>query len=159
MCYQHVTQTTLSKQWMKHWRQRHESRRWPLLSYWLTAETLHRLRWLSSARIGQYATQPSNNLYSLQQCNNIWSLSLVFCCYQQLYDIFNMSRWVILQMRGHDGVSTPQNGAAAYSQSHVSRICQGGFLLSSLRFLSSWVSVSYGRFSLTAEAFLWPQCL
>jgi len=33
----------------------------------------------------------------------------------------------ILQVRGRDGMSTPQNGAAAYSQSHVSRICQGGF--------------------------------
>ena len=86
------------------------------------------------------------------------SLSLVFCCYQQLYDIFNMSRWVILQMRGHDGVSTPQNGAAAYSQSHISHICQGGFPLPSLWFSSSWVSFSYGRSSLTAEAFLWPHC-
>ena len=36
---------------------------------------------------------------------------LVFCCYQQVYDIFNMScLWVILQVRGRDGVSTPQNG-------------------------------------------------
>jgi len=34
---------------------------------------------------------------------------------------------VILQVRGCDGKSTAQNGAAAYSQSHVSRICQGGF--------------------------------
>jgi len=33
---------------------------------------------------------------------------------------------VILQVRGRDGMSTPQNGAAACSQSHVSCICQGG---------------------------------
>jgi len=26
---------------------------------------------------------------------------------------------VILQVRGRDGMSTPQNGAAAYSQSHI----------------------------------------
>ena len=53
------------------------------------------------------------------------TLSLVFCCYQQVCDIFNMSRlWVILQVRGRDGMSTPQNGATAYSQSHISRICQ-----------------------------------
>jgi len=30
----------------------------------------------------------------------------------------------ILQVRGRDGMSTLQNGASAYSQSHVSRICQ-----------------------------------
>jgi len=35
---------------------------------------------------------------------------------------------------GCDGMSTPQNGVAAYSQSHVSCICQGGFPLPSLRF-------------------------
>jgi len=46
---------------------------------------------------------------------------------------FNMScLGVILQVRGCDGMSTPQNGAAAYLQSHVSRICQGGFPLLSL---------------------------
>jgi len=64
------------------------------------------------------------------------SLSLVYCCYKQVYDIFNTScLGVILQVRGRDGMSTPQNGAAAYSQSHVSRICQGGFPLPSLRFI------------------------
>jgi len=53
---------------------------------------------------------------------------MVFCSYQQVYDIFIMScLWVILQVRGRDGTSTLQNGAAAYSRSHVSRICQGGF--------------------------------
>ena len=47
-------------------------------------------------------------------------ISLVFCSYEQVYDIFNTSRLgVILQVRGHDGMSTPQNGVAAYSQSHV----------------------------------------
>jgi len=33
----------------------------------------------------------------------------------------------IPEVRGRDGMSTLQNDAAAYSQSHVSRICQGGF--------------------------------
>jgi len=33
---------------------------------------------------------------------------------------FNMlCRGVILQLRGHDGMSTPQYGAAAYSVSHI----------------------------------------
>jgi len=41
---------------------------------------------------------------------------------------------MILQVRGRDGMSTPQNGAAAYSVSHT-RICQGGFLLSSVVFV------------------------
>jgi len=78
----------------------------------------------------------------------------VFCCYRQVYDILNMScLGVILQVRGRDGMSTPQNGADTYSQSHISRIFHGGFLLPSLRF-SSWVSFSYGRSSLTAQAFL-----
>ena len=64
-------------------------------------------------------------------------VSLVFCCYQQVCVIFNMScLGVILQVRGRDGMSTPQNGVAAYSQSHVSRICQGGFPLPSLHFPS-----------------------
>ena len=80
--------------------------------------------------------------------------SLVFCCYQQVYHIFNMSCLrVILQVSGHDGMSAPQNGAAAFSQSHVSHICQGGFQLPSLQFSSSRMSF-YGRSSLTAEAFL-----
>jgi len=58
---------------------------------------------------------------------------LVFYCYQEVYDIFNMScLGVILQVRGCDGMSTLQNGVAAYSQSHTSRICQGGFLLPSM---------------------------
>jgi len=69
----------------------------------------------------------------------VTSLSVVFCCYQQVYDIFNMSsRGDTVQVRGRDGMSTPQNGVTAYSQSHVlSHICQGGFLLRSLRFSSS----------------------
>jgi len=70
-------------------------------------------------------------------------VSLVFCCYQQVYDIFNMSCLrVILQVRGHDGMSTPQNGAAAYSQSRVSRICHGGFPFSSL--CKKWGMVEVG---------------
>jgi len=48
------------------------------------------------------------------------TLSLVFCCYEQVYDIYNMScLGVILQVRGRDGISTPQNGVAAYSQYHI----------------------------------------
>ena len=43
-----------------------------------------------------------------------------------------------------------------HTQSHVSRICQRGFPLPSPRFSSSWVSFSYGKSFLTAEAFLWP---
>jgi len=66
------------------------------------------------------------------------SLSSLLLLYQQVYDIFNMLRLgVILRMRGRDRMSTSQNGAAAYSQSHVSHICQGGFPLPSLRFSSS----------------------
>jgi len=58
------------------------------------------------------------------------NLSLVFCWYQLVYDIFETSYLrVILQVRGRDGMSTPQNSAAAYSQSHVSHICQSGFPL------------------------------
>jgi len=56
-------------------------------------------------------------------------------------------------------VFSQQPAMDAYSQSHVSRICQRGFLLPSLQFSSSWVSFSYGRSSPTAEAFLWPHCL
>jgi len=49
---------------------------------------------------------------------------------------FNMScLGLILQVRGHDGMSTPQNGVAAYSQSHISHICQGGFPLLSCGFI------------------------
>ena len=41
---------------------------------------------------------------------------LVFCCYQQVYDLFNMScLWVILQLRGRDGMSTPRNGGCILS--------------------------------------------
>jgi len=61
------------------------------------------------------------------------SLSIVVCCYQQIYDIFNMScKGVILQVRGHDRMFIPQDGAAAYSHSYVSRFSQGGFPLPSL---------------------------
>ena len=46
------------------------------------------------------------------------NLSLVFCGYQQVYYIFSTScLGTMLQVRGHDGMSTPQNGAAAYSES------------------------------------------
>jgi len=39
--------------------------------------------------------------------------SLVFWCYQQVYNILNMSCLVvILQVRGRDGMYTSQNGAA-----------------------------------------------
>jgi len=63
--------------------------------------------------------------------------SLVICCYWQVY-FFNMScLGVILQVRGRDGMSTPQNGLDAYSQSHISHICQGSFPKASLWFSSS----------------------
>jgi len=79
-------------------------------------------------------------------------VSLVFRCYQQVYDIFNMScLGVILQVRGCDGMSTPQNGAAAHLQSHVSCICQGGFPLPFLQFSSSRVSFCCCRSSLKAK--------
>jgi len=44
---------------------------------------------------------------------------------------------VILQARGSDDMFTPHTDAAAYSQSHISRIHKGGFPLSSLQFSSS----------------------
>jgi len=54
-------------------------------------------------------------------------LSPVFCCYQLVYDISNMSRLEVilrvrglLRVRGRDGTSTQQNGVAVYSQSHIS---------------------------------------
>jgi len=44
---------------------------------------------------------------------------------------------MLLHVRGRDGMATPQNGAATLrTQSYVSHICQGGFLLSSLPFPS-----------------------
>jgi len=53
-------------------------------------------------------------------------------------DIFNMScLGVILQMRGRDDMSIPQNGVAAKSESHVLHICQGGIPLPSLQSSSS----------------------
>jgi len=56
-------------------------------------------------------------------------ISLVFCCYQQVSKIFNMScLGVILQVRGRDGMSMQQNGAAAYSRV-VSRCLPCGFRL------------------------------
>jgi len=65
----------------------------------------------------------------------LFYLSLVFCCYQHVDNIVNMlclevlpldihKMSSILQLRGRGGMSTPQNSAAAYAQSHVSRICQ-----------------------------------
>jgi len=55
---------------------------------------------------------------------------------------------------GRECMSTPQNGVAAYSQSHVSCICQGGFPLPSLRFSSLsvllwWVLANCRGFPLT----------
>jgi len=54
-----------------------------------------------------------------QHVDNIFNM---LCLEVLPLDIHKMSS--ILQLRGRDGMSTPQNGAAAYSQSHVSRICQ-----------------------------------
>jgi len=78
-------------------------------------------------------------------------ISLVFCCYQQAYDIFNMScLGVILQVRGRDGISTPQNGAAAYSQSH------------SLTYLPGWFPIAFPAIFVFLSVFLlWyvlPNC-
>jgi len=42
-----------------------------------------------------------------------------------------------VQVKVLDGMSTLQNGVAAYSQSHILRICQGDFPLPSLLFSSS----------------------
>ena len=59
---------------------------------------------------------PAILVFSHQIMNE--SLSLVFCCYQLVYDIVETSYlWVILQVRGRDGMFTPQNGATAYSVS------------------------------------------
>jgi len=81
--------------------------------------------------------------------------SLVFCCYHHVYDIFNVMSVGDTPGAGPWWHVYTQNGVAAYS---VSRVCQDGFPLPTLQFLSSWVSVC-GRSSLTAEAFLWPHCL
>jgi len=60
------------------------------------------------------------------------SFSPVFCRYQ-VYDIFNMScLGGDTPGEGHDGMSTLQNRTAAYSQFHISRVCQGDFPLPSL---------------------------
>jgi len=45
---------------------------------------------------------------------------------------------VILQVRGHDGMSTPQNGAAAYSVSRITYL-PGWFLIA---FLAVFVFLS-----------------
>ena len=59
-------------------------------------------------------------MYSVQTIILSLSLSLVFCRHQQVHDVFNVTCLeVILQVRGRDGMSTLQNGAAAYSQSYV----------------------------------------
>ena len=67
------------------------------------------------------------------------------------------SRGDTVQVRGRDCMFTLQNGVAAYSQSHVFASVVSRCV--HLRFSSSWVSFSYGRSSLTAEAFPWPHCL
>ena len=82
--------------------------------------------------------QQSHDVILLQ--SSLPLVSLVFCCYQQVYNIFNTS---CLGPRGdtpgegptgRDGISTPQAGTAAHS---VSRICQSGLPLPSMRFSSS----------------------
>ena len=56
-----------------------------------------------------------------------FSLTVVFCC------LTCLCLGVILQVRGRDGVSTLQNGAAAYSQSGISLFAR----VPSIRFSSS----------------------
>ena len=62
----------------------------------------------------------------------LYTLSLFFCCYEQVYDMPCLE--VVLQVRSRDGMSTPQNGAAAYSQSHYN-------ILS--RVVSSWLPCGF----------------
>jgi len=84
-------------------------------------------------------------------------IGLVFCCYQQVYDILTSCLWVILQVRGRDGMSTLQNGAAAYSQSHVFARLVSCCLPCSFR-LPECPSPMVDPL-LSAEAFLWPLSL
>jgi len=73
---------------------------------------------------------------------------------------FNMScLGVILQVMERDGMSTLQNGAVAYrySQSCITYL-PGWFPVAFPAVFIFWVFF-YGRSSLTAEAFLWPQSL
>jgi len=89
-------------------------------------------------------------IYRILRCRKL-SLSLIFCCYQQVYDTVNTScLWVTLQVRGCDGMSTPQNGAAAYTHSLTYHISARVVPVDCV-FLSV---LSYCRSSLTAEAFL-----
>jgi len=73
----------------------------------------HHSLWVAAKTLLQQPTTPA----STTAVDWPLSISLVFCCCQQVYDIvFNMSCvGVILHVRGLDGISTPQNGAAAYS--------------------------------------------
>jgi len=54
---------------------------------------------------------------------SLYSLLLLYQQVMTYFKFFNMSYLgVILQMRGRDSIYTLQNGAAAYSQSHVPHI-------------------------------------
>ena len=88
--------------------------------------------------------------------SGLQQVSLVFSCYQQVYDVFNMPcPGLTLQVRGCDGMSTPR---MVWLHTPSLTYFASGFPLPTLQFSSSWVS-SHGRSSLTAEAFLWPHCL
>jgi len=64
-----------------------------------------------------------------------------------------MSR-VILQVRGRDGTSTPQNGAAAYSHSHIPRTGWSGFIFLNV-LLRRWVLPNCRGFPLTSLLVSW----
>ena len=74
-------------------------------------------------------------------------MQVLFFCYRQIYDIFNMScLGVILQVSGHDGMCLYRRMVRLHTHSlmYTSRICQGVFPLRSLRFSDPLMS-SYGR--------------
>ena len=76
----------------------------------------------------------------------IFSLSSLLLLEARLWHFFHvMSIGLILQVRGCDGMSTPQNGVAAYSQSHVSRICKGGFPLLNFGVHGTAVSIFFSN--------------
>ena len=66
--------------------------------------------------------------------------SLGFCCYRQVYGIFNVSHLgVILQVRGRDGMSIPQNGVAAYLVSRITYF--PGWFLVAFRAVFTFLSI------------------
>ena len=70
---------------------------------------------------------------SVTVIRSLSSLLLLRACLWRFYHAMSCLG-VILQVRGRDGMSTQKNGAAAYSQPHISHLCQGGFPLPSVQF-------------------------